>query len=251
MAEEKIKAIAVDDEKHCLTTLKFELKRFCPNVELIDTIQDADMAMERLPKTEFDLLFLDINLQTISGIELLEQMMPVDFEVIFVTAYDEYAIKAFDLSAMHYLLKPVNGKKLKSAVDKVIEKRKSSGNVEEYKEMLMSLKDEINQSNKLAVPVHDGIEFVTPNEVVYVKGDGNYSIFHFKDGKKMAVSKTLKSIEDKLTNHSFMRIHKSHLININELVKYVKNEGGYVVLSNGVKLGVSRNKKQMLNDLFQ
>jgi two-component system LytT family response regulator len=117
--------------------------------------------------------------------------------------------------------------------------------------MLQALKNEINQSNKIAVPVHDGIEFISPIEVIYIKGDGNYSIIHFKDGKKMTVSKTLKNIEEKLTDQAFIRIHKSHLININELVKYVKHDGGYVILSNGIKLGVSRNKKQMLNDLFQ
>lgn len=246
---EKIKAIAVDDENHCLKTLEFELNRNCPEVELVKKINDADEAFEILKNADIDLLFLDIHLQSTSGIDLLERLLPVDFDVVFVTAYDEYAIKAFDLSAMHYLLKPVNGRKLRAAVEKVINKRKKKER-EHLKEMIASLKDEINKSNKIPVPVHDGIAFIEPADIIYIQADSNYSTFFFKDGKKMTVSKTLKSLDAMLSNSGFLRIHKSHLINIDSLKKYVKNDGGYVILNNGTRLAVSRNKKQMLNQLF-
>lgn len=242
-------AIAVDDERHCLKTLEFELHRNCPEVEIVQKIQDADVAYKVLQNAEIDILFLDIHLQSTSGIELLERLMPVEFEVIFVTAYDEYAIKAFDLSAMHYLLKPVNGKKLRTAVDKVLEKRQHSDLIR-YKEMVNVLRREISNSSKIGIPVQEGIEFIDPSEVVHVKADSNYATFFFKDGRKMTVSKTLKNIEESYIKTGFVRIHKSHLVNINEMKKYVKNDGGYVVLSNGERLPVSRNKRQVLNDLF-
>ena len=244
-----LRAIAVDDENHCLTTLEFELKRNCPNVELIQKIQDADQAYEVLQTAEIDILFLDIHLQSTSGIELLERLLPVDFEVIFVTAYDDYAIKAFDLSAMHYLLKPVNGRKLRAAVDKVEEKRKL-GQSEKYTEMLSALRNDLSQSQKIGIPVQEGVEFVDPSNIIYIKADSNYSVIFFKDGKKLTVSKTLKNLEENYIRSGFVRIHKSHLVNVAELRKYVKNDGGYVVMSDGVRLGVSRSKRQMMNDLF-
>lgn len=248
--ESKLRAIAVDDENHCLKTLQFELERNCPNVDLIMKIQDADEAFRVLSNADIDLLFLDIHLQSTSGIELLERLLPVDFDVVFVTAYDEYAIKAFDLAASHYLLKPVNGKKLKSAVDKIETKRSKTEN-HLLSKMIEQLRNEINQTNKIPVPVQEGIAFVDPQDILYIKAESNYSTFYFKDGKKMTVSKTLKSIEELLNSNGFMRIHKSHLINIKELKKYVKNDGGYVVLSNNVKLAVSRNRKAALNELFK
>lgn len=249
MIKDPLRAIAVDDENHCLTTLEFELGRSCPDVQLIKKIQDSEEAYEVLRTEEFDLLFLDIHLQATSGIELLERLMPVDFDVIFVTAYDEYAIKAFDLSAMHYLLKPVNRNKLRSAVDKVIEKRKKIDKFQ-YEQMLKALRDDLSQSKKVGIPVQDGIEFIDPSELLYIKADSNYSTFYFKDGRKLIVSKTLKTIEESYLSSGFVRIHKSHLVNVSELSKYIKNDGGYVVLSNGERLSVSRNKRQILNDLF-
>ena len=114
-----LKAIAVDDEQHCIDTLLWELKRHCPEVEICRTFSDPEQAYEELKEAEIDVLFLDIHLQSTSGIELLERLMPVDYHVIFITAYDEYALKAFDLAATHYLLKPVNGKKLKAAIKRI------------------------------------------------------------------------------------------------------------------------------------
>lgn len=246
-----IRAIAVDDEQHCLDTLLFELKRYCPEVDLVQTIKNGYDAYNLLKESDVDLVFLDIHLQSTSGIALLERLMPVDFDVIFVTAYDEYAIKAFDLSAMHYLLKPVNGKKLKSAVDKIHLKRDAKNGNEHFKEMFDSIKNELIHANKLALPVQDGIEFIDPKDILYIKGDSNYSTFHFHDGLKTIVSKTLKSLEEGFLPSEFIRIHKSHIINVNELKKYVKNDGGYVIMSDGKKLGVSRYRKQVMNELFR
>jgi two-component system LytT family response regulator len=248
-----IKAIAVDDENHCLKTLEFELKRNCPEVELVGKIQDAEEAFEILQQVEIDVLFLDIHLQSTSGIELIERLLPVDFEVIFVTAYDDYAIKAFDLSAMHYLLKPVNGGKLRSAVDKVLKKigeKKKASQSDRYSEMLSALRNDLSQSQKIGIPVQEGVEFVDPAEIVYIKADSNYSVIYFKDGKKLTVSKTLKNIEENYFKTGFVRIHKSHIVNVNELRKYVKNDGGYVVMSSGDQLAVSRSNRQIMNDLF-
>jgi len=245
----KITAIAVDDELHSLKTLSYELERICPEVELIHMIQNPDDAFKIIQETEFDLLFLDIHLQTTNGIDLLERLMPVDFDVIFVTAYDEYAIKAFDLSAMHYLLKPINKNKLRIAIEKVKQKKYKNSEIQ-YVDMVEALRNEISGSHKVAIPVHDGIEFINPETIIYVKADSNYSTLYFSNGKKLTVSKTLKTVEQSYLTSGFIRIHKSHIINIKELNKYVKNDGGYVVMSDGTKLEVSRSKRQVLNDLY-
>jgi len=247
----KIRAIAVDDEQHCLDTLSFELERFCPEVELFETIKDASKAFDILNKTDADLVFLDINLQSTNGIDLLERLMPVDFDVIFATAYDEYAIQAFDLSAMHYLLKPINGKKLKQAIQRIHQKREAENDSMPFQEMLSVVKNELNKANKVALPVQDGVEFIDPRKILYIIGDSNYSSLFFLDGKKILVSKTLKYLEEEILPSHFIRIHKSHIININELSKYVKTDGGYVIMSNNEKLAVSRHRKKVMNELFR
>lgn len=250
MKNAKLQAIAIDDEQHCLDTLVFELERFCPEVELVDQIVDARVALETLKSTDVDLVFLDIHLQSTSGITLLEQLLPVDFDVIFVTAYDEYAIKAFDLSAAHYLLKPVNGKKLKSAVDKVIEKRRKEEQAGGLEQFMQTLKSNLKSNKRLAFPVQDGLEFIDPNHIEYIEGDSNYSTLHMYNRRPILVSKTLKYLEENILSSDFIRIHKSFLINVTKLSKYIKRDGGYVVMESGKKLSVSRHRKQILNDMF-
>ncbi len=246
-----LKAIAVDDEKHCIDTLKWELERNCPNVKLMNCYQDAEEAYDALKEVELDILFLDIHLQSTSGIELLNRLLPVDYHVVFVTAYDEYAIQAFDLAATHYLLKPINGKKLKDAIDRIEKLREGNIDQQNMDRLLTSIKSEIGGITRIPFSVQSGVEFIDPDEIIYVGGENNYSILQLSGGKKIVVSKTLSHTEEVLKDHSFLRIHKSYLINLKYLRRYVKADGGHVELDNGINLPVSRLKRTLLNELFK
>ena len=251
MKLQPIKAIAVDDEQHCLDTLKWELERHCPEVEIVQMVRSGVEALKVIPQVNFDVLFLDIHLQTMTGLDLLEQLMPVNFDVVFVTAYDEYAIKAFDLAATHYLLKPVNGQKLRSAMDRIHQDNGEYLAPSVITDLIDSIRSSMQDVKKVPFSVQSGVEFLDPKDIMYVEGDNNYSTLHLSNGKKLLVSKTLAHSENLLTSHSFVRIHKSYLINLRYLKRYVRQDGGYVVLENGQKLAVSRMRKQVLNALFK
>ena len=251
MSDTALKAIAIDDEQHCLETLKYELDRHCSGVvELIDEITDPEIAKTKLKNTDIDLLFLDVNLQSTTGIRLLEELLPVSFEVIFVTAYDEFALKAFELSAAHYLMKPVNGKKLKDAVEKVRKIRNNEISGAELAVLIKKVHQELRKADKIALNVQDGIEFIDPREIIFIEGDSNYSTIVLEDGRKIVVSRTLKSLEENTLPSSFLRIHKSYIVNISKMKKYVKTDGGHILMTNDKKLPISRNRKHILNEIF-
>jgi two-component system LytT family response regulator len=191
-------------------------------VEVVKTFTDAEEAFAHLRSAEIDVLFLDIHLQSTSGIALLQRLKPVDFHVVFVTAYDEYAIKAFDLSATQYLLKPINGNKLKSAIQRIHESAAQFISEEQFSNIIGVLKNDLNNVHKIPFPVMKGIEFINPDDIVYIEGDNNYSNIHMKNGNKLVISKTLAYVEPKLSDYPFLRIHKSHIINLKYIAKYVK-----------------------------
>ena len=248
--KEKLKAIAVDDEQHCLDTLAWEVSRHCPEVEIIGQYKKPEEAYEALKNADISILFLDIHLQSTSGIELLKRLMPVDYHVVFITAYDEYAIQAFDLAATHYLLKPVNGKKLRSAIDRIVESP-PMGIQDNMETLIDSLKFEFSKFNKVPFNVQSGVEFVNPDTITYVQGDNNYSIIHFKDGSRLIVSKTLGLTEKMLEPYSFLRIHKSFLINLKYIKKYHLADGGFVEMDDGKQLSVGKTKRVILRELFK
>jgi len=246
----KLKAIAVDDEQHCLDTLIWELSRSCPEVEVIEQITDESTARSVIPGADFDILFMDIHLQATSGVHLVKDLQPLDCQVIFVTAYDQYAIEAFDVAAVHYLLKPINSSKLRSAIDRIIDGRMDTDQ-HMVDRIVSALADTNIHNQKIPFSVQSGIEFVVPNEIVYVSGENNYSVLHFSDGKKLIVSKTLSTVEKTLENYTFLRIHKSYLLNLQHIVRYVKADGGYIEVVGGDQLSVSRTKRAVIKELFQ
>jgi two-component system LytT family response regulator len=250
MTELKLKAIAVDDEQHCLDTLIWELSRSCPEVEVVDQFTDENIAKERIPKEDIDILFMDIHLQSSSGLNLVKELQPLECDVIFVTAYDQYAIKAFEVDAANYLLKPITSKNLRSAIDRIIEKRKETEQIT-IDRILTALGESKTLQQRIPFSVQSGIEFVIPNEIIYVSGENNYSVLHFENGKKLMVSKTLSAVEKMLANHTFLRIHKSYLLNLQHIVRYVKADGGYIEVAGGAQLAVSRAKRSTINQLFQ
>jgi len=237
-----IKCILVDDELKSRESLKILLEDFCTNVSVMALCQNIDEAVEAIRVHQPNVVFLDIQLQRETGFDLFTKIAEINFEVIFTTAYSEYAIKAFKFSAIDYLLKPIDIEELKKAIAKVDRKLDQSMNVR-LQQLMNNLKSTSNGNYKLALPTSDGLVFVRIQDIIYCEASSNYTDIFTSDGKKYIVSRTLKEYEDILVDQDFFRIHNSYLINLNAIVKYVRGDGGYVVMSNNKSLDVSKRKK--------
>ena len=238
-----LKAIIVDDELKSRESLKILLEEFCGNVRVTALCGNVSEAQEAIRVHAPQVVFLDIQLQRETGFDLLTRLGHVDFEIIFTTAYSEYAIQAFKFSAIDYLLKPIDTEDLKRAVDKV-EKKVAASLPDRLEKMLRGFMSDLSNSYKLALPTLDGLVFVNIKDVLYCEAMSNYTVFHTGDGKKFTVARSLKEYEGLLAEHNFFRIHNSYLINLREVKKYVRGEGGYVILHNDVSLDVSKRRKE-------
>src|SRR5690349_20883607 len=242
-----LSCIIVDDELKSRESLKILVEDFCQNVEVKALCQDVAEALVAIKMHKPDVVFLDIHLQRETGFDLLTRLKDFDFEVIFTTAYSEYAIKAFKFSAIDYLLKPIDIEELKAGLVKV--EKKVNGNISgRLKQMMDNLKGGSVENFKLALPTTDGLLFIRVNDIVYCEASSNYTQIFMHDGKKHLVSRTLKEYEDILRESNFFRIHHSYLINLNLVKKYVRGEGGYVVMNNDTSLDVSKRKKEAFLD---
>jgi two-component system LytT family response regulator len=246
-----LKAILIDDEPECLRSLAFDIGQQCPGVEIVAQCDNGKEAIKAIHALTPDVLFLDIDMPFINGFDLLEMVPDVDFEVIFTTAHDKYAIQAFRISAVDYLLKPIDTDALKLAVEKVRLLRTKGSSSRQISFLIQQLKDlENNNVRKIALPTFDGLEFIHMDDILYCQSDGAYSNVFFTDGNKMYISKTLRYLEDALCNFHFFRVHNSYIVNLNHVSKYSKTDGGLLILSNGEKVRVSRSKKDELLGLF-
>lgn len=219
-----LRAIIIDDEEMARTLLSSMIEEYCPNVEIVDMCGDLPTGVKSIRKNKPDLVFLDIEMPGYSGLELLDFFNEdeIDFSIIFVTAYHQYAIQAFKLSAIDYLLKPVDADDLIKSVS-LFEKRNSAKKYKLLKENLS------NQPKKIVLGTNASTLFVPLDDILYFKAEGSYTNVFFKDGKSLLTSKNLKHYEDVVGNYNnFYRCHKSYLININYVTEYVKSEGGYL-----------------------
>lgn len=239
-----ITCIIVDDELKSRESLQILLTDFCQNVEVLALCQNVDEGIKAIKKHHPNIVFLDIQLQGETGFELFERMPSIDFEVIFTTAYSEYALKAFRFSAIDYLLKPIDIEDLKKSIGKV-ETRLNRPIIERMQELFQNLRNESNGILKIALPTSDGLVFVDIKEILYCEASSNYTTITLQDNVKYVISRTLKEYEDLLQEYSFFRIHNSHIINLNAIKKYVRGEGGYVVMSNNQSLDVSKRRKEL------
>lgn len=245
-----IKAIIIDDEVHCLETLSLLLKEFCPEVQLIQQCRSAKKGLEAIEKHKPDLVFLDIEMPAMNGFELLEQFTEIPFAVIFTTSYDQYAIKAIRFSALDYLLKPIDPHELISAVKKVQEQRHLPM-AEQFQMLLKQVQGKERHFNKIAVPTFEGFELIPADEVLYCEANDNYTHLFLKNKIKIIACRTLKEMEEQLQDFSFfVRVHHSYMVNLNEVTKYVRGEGGYLVMSDGSTVNVSRSRKDSLLKWF-
>ena len=244
-----IKAIMIDDEVHCIDTLSILLQDYCPEVQIIERCMSAKKGLEAIEKFNPELVFLDIEMPVMNGFELLEKSKEINFSIIFTTSYDQYAIKAIRFSALDYLLKPIDGKDLKAAVEKA-EKR-----LWPQTQQLNLLKQQLQNGDKvlpdkIALPYQNGVTFAEIKNVVYCESDNNYTRIHTVDGSQYMVAKTLGDIQEVLEERNFLRVHRQYLINLNHIKKYVRGEGNYVVLSNNQSIPVARNQKDKLIEKF-
>jgi two-component system LytT family response regulator len=245
-----IKAILIDDEVHCLDTLSILLKEYCPDVQIMEQCRSAKNGLQAIEKNKPDLVFLDIEMPGMNGFEMLEQFTEIPFAIIFTTGYDQYAIKAIHFSALDYLLKPIDPNELISAVKKVQEQRHLPV-AEQFQMLLKQIQDKNHQFNKIAVPTAEGFELIPADEVVRCEADDNYTHLFLKSKNKITACRTLKEMEEQLHDFSFfVRVHHSYLVNLNEVTKYIRGEGGYLVMSDGSSVNVSRSRKDALLKLF-
>ncbi len=237
-----LKAVIVDDENHSRETLKNLVEEFCVDVEVVGLASSVKEAVSLIPTVKPDVVFLDIELQPGTGFDILTKLENLNFDVIFTTAFEQYAIKAVKFSSLDYLLKPIDIEELQTAVEKA--KKRKNQNV--YKKQLETLLNNIKQQpslNKLCLATADGVEFVDVEKILYCKANGSYTSFVLKEGPSILVSKHLKEYENLLLDQQFLRVHNSFLINLKEVKRFVKSDGGYIIMNNEDTVSISRGKK--------
>lgn len=245
----KIKAIIVDDELNARSLLRNFIEDHCPEIEIIADAEDVKSAVKIINKNQVDLVFLDVEMPNENGFALFDYFNKPTFETVFCTAYSQYAIKAFEVSAVDYILKPIGITKLKEAVEKVVLKRALNlpqTNIGILKENLQE-----NKIKKIGVHIGDGIVFMDLNDILYFEADGSYTTIHHKNGKDLAVKK-IKHFEDLLASDTrFFRIHRSYFVNITLIKKYSKKYGLSVTYDDKILLPISREKKEEFEEFMQ
>jgi two-component system LytT family response regulator len=237
-----LKSIIVDDELKSRESLKKMVTNFCEEVEVCALCQNVAEGREAIEQYKPDIVFLDVQMQRETGFDLLATVKKIDFEVIFTTAHSEFAIRAIKYAAIDYLLKPIDIEELRKAVAKV-EKKQNENMEGRLEQLIINLKNGA-ENYKLALPTSEGLTFIKISEILYCKAAGNYTEIFMADGKKHLVSRQLIEYDELLSEQGFFRIHHSCLINLNYIKNYVKGEGGYIVMSDGASLDVSRRKKE-------
>ena len=240
-----ITAIIIDDEQNCIDSLVFDLQKHCTDVEILESCTTPKQGLLSIKKHRPDLVFLDVQMPWMSGFEMLELLDKIDFAIIFTTAFDQFAAKAFRISAIDYLLKPIDIHDLKEAIKKASEKIQQKSGTDNIANFLQNIKKpEVKQ--RIAVPGREGYEFIEAGKIIYAKAEGSYTHVFLNDKRKLIVSKTLSDIEELLPAEHFQRIHHSTLVNLSHITHLFKTDGGFVVLDNGEKLAVSKSRKESL-----
>ncbi|MEZ4810798.1 MAG: LytTR family DNA-binding domain-containing protein [Allomuricauda sp.] len=247
-------AIIVDDEERHHETLGKMLANFCPEIELLGDAYNVAEAVNLINTKNPQLIFLDIEMPGGNGFTLFDNFDEPPFEVIFTTAHDLYAINAIKYAALDYLMKPVNIRELQEAVaraSKVISRKEDTSSNQKINVLKSNLKLEDKRFTKIALPSSDGIDFIEAETIIRAEAERSYSNFYLENGKKILVSKPLKEYEALLEQCNFFRVHKSHMINLTHIEKYIKGKGGYVIMKDGSHVDVSvRKKDDLLNRLM-
>lgn len=241
-------AIIVDDELHCREVLRIMLEMHCPDVDLLQECEDGFIAIEAINRHNPDIVFMDIEMPGMNAFDTLQQLDNIEFQVIFTTAYDQYAIKAIKFSALDYLLKPIDADELIAAVAKASEQKVQVQQVQ-LQQLQHSLQNPDNDF-KLMISTNEGPYFIPTDDILFAEGQNNYTHFHLSRQRKLVASKTLLEFENLLSDHGFLRVHKSFLVNLKYVERYL-NKNSTLLLTDGSEVEVSRRKKdEVLNRLF-
>jgi two-component system LytT family response regulator len=243
-----VKAVIIDDEKKSRQALIGLLERYCHNVIILGEAEGVHTGIALIKSTSPDVIFLDIQMQDGSGFRLLQSFEEIDFEIVFTTAFDQYAIKAIKYSALDYLLKPIVPQELMEAVRKVedIKIARHQNMSKNIGVLLENINSPGSESRKIILTTAEKIHVVDVDDIIRCASDNYYTNFFFKDGTRLLISKTLKENENLLRDHPFIRCHKSHLINTRYIRGFVKSEGGYILMSDNSRVPVSRRRKELI-----
>lgn len=236
-----LKAVLIDDDQSNLDGLQSKLTKHCPRVEVAALCTNGAEGIHAIETLKPDIVFLDIEMPVMNGFVMLQQLEYRDFELIFVTAYDHYAIKAIRYSAMDYLVKPVIAEELIAAVEKA-EAARTRHQAPQQMELLLEML-QTKTPRLLTIPSSDGLKFINIEEIAHLEASNNYTVICLTGNRKFLVSRTLKDFEDLLPRDRFVRIHQSYIINKYCIDRYIRGEGGQVVLNTGVVLDVAKRKK--------
>lgn len=237
------KAVIVDDEKNALDVLRMQLNAYCPEIEIVSASVGGKQGITDILQYKPDLVFMDIEMPLINGFDVLEATRHLNYKVIFTTAYDQFAIKAFKYSAVDYLLKPIDIEELKSAVKKLIHNEQK-----DLVSILQNMYQHFNQGagyqKKIALPFGEGFEMIAVQDIVRCESESNYTTIYLSDKRKVVLTRTLKEIEEQLPFPPFYRIHNSHIVNVDCILKWYKTDGGYVIMNDGAQINISRSRKE-------
>jgi two-component system LytT family response regulator len=239
----KYKAILLDDEELCTKSLEMDITRHCPEVEIEAIFHSSKKALQEIAMIKPDLVYLDVEMPWMNGFEFLQHLQPIRFEVIFTTAYNEFAIDAFRANAIDYLLKPVESHLLVEATQKAIHTIQLNNQSTSIESLIQQMTAR-RKSDTLCIPTRDGFEFVNTAKILYCQADNNYCIIHVDGEKIHVVTRTLKDIESQLDPEQFLRTHQSYLINLDHVKGYSRSDGGVIIMTNQTRLPVSRTKKE-------
>lgn len=246
-----IKAIVIDDESAAREILSALIRDFCPEIQVVAEASSAKDGIEAIRTHAPQLIFLDINMPQADGFSLLRSFDEIDFEVIFTTAYKEHAIQAIQFSALDYLLKPVNIKKLQDAVKRFLEKRKRKSQDESLYFLPSDFMNLHRQSTKIVLPISKGFKIVEVSDIQFCKADGVYTEIWFANGKKIVVARILKHFEQAFKDFGIIRVHDSYLVNVRYIDQYLSGTSGKLVLESGVEIDISRRRKKEFLELFK
>lgn len=241
-----MKVIIIDDEPDCVKLLALQLKMYCTEVEVVAECTESQEGLRQIQLLSPDVVMLDIEMPIMNGFQLLDALDAINFSLIFVTAYDKFAVRAFRYAAIDYLLKPIDAKELIEAIKKVSRIQKIT------EQQLLQLKQQYNKPiiDKIALPFQNGVSFFLLKDILYCESDNNYTHFYMVDGQKYLITKTLREVQELLEEQHFLRVHRQYIINLDQIKKFIRGEGCYVILSNNSNIPVSRSQKDKLMERF-
>ena len=250
-----IKAILIDDDQNLREGMKGLLERFAPNIKLIGEADSVSTGIEVMDTMKPQVVFLDIQLNDGTGFDILEQLAAkngaIKSNIVFITAHEQYAIKAFRFSALDFLLKPVDPEELQKVIVKIESVLEKTNDYAHIDLLLENIRKKVDNFKRIALSTSEGIHLFDISDIIRCESEDNYTKFYIKNSKPVMISKTLKEYEELLTEHGFERIHQSHLINLNYLKSYIKKDGGYVIMADESHLPISQRKRERLQEILK